>query len=346
IVEGKRAKKTVERLNFQTPKHKEKLKIGDGAGEKLGDIPRSSYQIARMKPADLKPLHAILFDRPGKAATIKKNLRLFNGFAFHGDSEEFARKRERLLRKSSFTNSKLKVVCSILDLEKKGTHSDLVDRIMNFLLAPKNSGRRLPVKRKRRSKKKLSADDAAARARNRAKASSSSRPGSKSKAIVMDSSSDEDEDEDGGGVAAGDAQIKASDKDEGRTDESEESPQSPGTRTGRESSGPDSDAPEKTRKTKPAARSKKADSSSKSPNTVRPPTRPTTARDDEPLINMVKKAPDDQELRETVRSLLRSADLEETTMKKICQRVFDRYPDQDLSSRKDYIKQTVKAVSA
>lgn len=34
----------------------------------------------------------------------------------------------------------------------------------------------------------------------------------------MDSSSDEDEDEDGGGVA----QIKASDKDEGRTDESEE----------------------------------------------------------------------------------------------------------------------------
>lgn len=30
IVEGKRAKKTVERLNFQTPKHKEKLKIGDG----------------------------------------------------------------------------------------------------------------------------------------------------------------------------------------------------------------------------------------------------------------------------------------------------------------------------
>lgn len=31
-------------------------------------------------------------------ATIKKNLRLFNGFPFAGDSEEFSRKREKLLR--------------------------------------------------------------------------------------------------------------------------------------------------------------------------------------------------------------------------------------------------------
>lgn len=33
-----------------------------------------------------------------QVATIKKNLRLFNGFAFDGDSEEYTRKRERLLR--------------------------------------------------------------------------------------------------------------------------------------------------------------------------------------------------------------------------------------------------------
>lgn len=33
IVEGKRAKKTVERLDFQAPKQKEKLKIGDGKSE-------------------------------------------------------------------------------------------------------------------------------------------------------------------------------------------------------------------------------------------------------------------------------------------------------------------------
>ena len=37
IVEGKRAKKTVERLDFQAPKQKEKLKIGDGRSWRSGD---------------------------------------------------------------------------------------------------------------------------------------------------------------------------------------------------------------------------------------------------------------------------------------------------------------------
>lgn len=43
--------------------------------------------------------------------------------------------------------------------------------------------------------------------------------------------------------------------------------------------------------------------------------------DDEPLINMIKKAPTDDQLKETVQSLLEEADLKEMTMKKICQRV-------------------------
>lgn len=54
-------------------------------------------------------------------------------------------------RNSHFTKTKLTVVCSILDLEKKGTHSDLVDRILSFLVAPKNSGKvSEPVDRPRR----------------------------------------------------------------------------------------------------------------------------------------------------------------------------------------------------
>lgn len=55
------------------------------------------------------------------------------------EGEEF--NRPSACRNSNLTNSKLKVVCSVLDLEKKGTHADLVERIMSFLLAPKNSGK-------------------------------------------------------------------------------------------------------------------------------------------------------------------------------------------------------------
>lgn len=385
IIEGKRAKKTVERLDFQAPKQREKLKIGDGSGDKLGDIPRTSYQITKMKPADLKPLHAILFDRPGKMATLKKNLRLFNGFAFDADSEQFAKKREKLLKNSNFTNSKLKAVCGVLDLEKKGTHSDLVDRILTFLTAPRNSGKRLPVKKKRKSKKKLSGDDSMAKKKNKTKtASSSSSPkksktGSKSKAIVMDSSSDEDDDEEDEKAGASaeaegsDAEEKPSEKEEEeQSDESEESEESeeevvskssrgskrartPAKKTGlpkkrskkevSDESESDSDADEKPRKkkaaaAKPAAKTKKADSSSHRRNN----TAEDSSDDDEPLIKMVKKGPSDEQLKETVQRLLKEANLEEMTMKQICQRVFDTYPEHDLGTKKDFIKQTVKSL--
>lgn len=43
--------------------------------------------------------------------------------------------------------------------------------------------------------------------------------------------------------------------------------------------------------------------------------------DDKPLIKMIKKAPTDEQLKETVESLLKKANLEEMTMKQICQKV-------------------------
>ncbi|XP_023126283.2 protein DEK [Amphiprion ocellaris] len=413
IVEGKRTKKTVERLDFQAPKQMEKLKIGDGSGDKLGDIPRTSYQITKMKPADLKPLHAILFDRPGKISTLKKNLRLFNGFPFDADSEQYNKKREKLLKSSNFTNPKLKVMCSVLDLEKKGTHSDLVDRILTFLVSPKNSGKRLLVKKKRKSKKKLSGDDSKAKSKKKSKPkarSSSSSPkkskaGSKSKAIVMDSSSDEDDDEEDERAGASaeaegsDAEEKPSEKDEDQSDKSDESgdeeeededddddddddedDESPKSKSSRGKAAPkkpvkrqrapakktgppkkrakkeasdesesdaNSDDDEKPKKkksaaAKPAAKTKKADSSSNSKTNTN--TAEDSSDDDEPLIKMIKKAPSDEQLKETVQSLLKEANLEEMTMKQICQRVFDTYPDHDLTSKKDYIKQTVKSL--
>ncbi|XP_055359049.1 protein DEK isoform X2 [Betta splendens] len=394
ILEGKRAKKCVERLDLQAPKPKEKLKFGDGSGEKLGDIPRISFQINKMKPADLKPLHAIVFDRPGKIARLKKNLRLFNGFSFDAESEQFIKRREKLLKNTHFTNSKLKVVCGVLDLEKKGTHLDLIDKILNFLIAPKSSGKRVPVKKKRKSKKKLS-DDLSTKTKKKSKSkqsSSSSNPkksktASKSKAIVMDSSSDDEEEEDEKAGASAEAEGsdadekqsekegEQSDKSEQSEKESEESPKSnsskgksvprksavvkrqstPAKKTGppkkrarkdlseESESEVNSEADEKPKRkksAKPAAKTKKADSSSNSKNT----NTEDSSDDDEPLIMMIKKAPSDEQLKETVQSLLKEANLEEMTMKQICQRVYDTFPNHDLTSRKDFIKQTVKSL--
>uniref|UniRef100_A0A3P9I1T7 DEK proto-oncogene n=1 Tax=Oryzias latipes TaxID=8090 RepID=A0A3P9I1T7_ORYLA len=239
-----------------------------GTGDKLGDIPRTAHQISRMKPADLKPLHSILYDRPGKV----KNLRLFNGFPFQADSEQFHRKRDKLLN-----NSKLKVVCTVLDLEKKGTHADLIHRILSFLLAPKNSGKVSP--------------DLGPEGGPRSSGSPGSSDGDSFRSIVMDSSSDdEDEDEDertGASATAAESDgEKPADEEEQHSERSEDEEQ-----------------------VNAAAASDlhlSADS-----------------EDDLPLIKMVKTSLSDAELKETLETLLRDADLEEMTMKKICQKVGD-----------------------
>ncbi|KAM9806898.1 protein DEK-like isoform X2 [Syngnathus typhle] len=356
-VAGKRAKKSVARLDLQAPKHK-KLKIAQGSGDKLGNIPRTNFQIGKLKSEDLKPLHTILFERPGKMASIKKNLRLFSGFPFPAGSDQYLKKRDKLVKNAHFTKAKFKLVCGILDLEKKGTQLELVNRILTFLLEPKSSGK-LPVKKKKRSKKKV-ATDAAAKSKkaegdpkSRRVSSSSSSPKkskgwSKSKAIVMDSSSeDDDQPPDAEASDTGDKLAREEEeetmprqvtelalKKRSRTPAKKTLPQR--KRVKRDLSGADSDIEAK--KNRPAAKTKKADSSSKNTNAD------DTSDEDKPLIRMIKRAPSDDELKETVCALLKKADLAQITMKQICQRVFDTYPDHDLSGRKDFIKQSVKSL--
>ncbi|KAI4796742.1 hypothetical protein KUCAC02_026782, partial [Chaenocephalus aceratus] len=273
---------------------------------------------------------------------------------------------------SNFTNTKLKVVCGVLDLEKKGTHSDLVDRILTFLTEPKNSG-------------KASAKKSKPKIRSSSSSPKKTKAGSKSKAIVMDSSSDEDDEEEEEKAATTSADDEEEEKaakeseTEEKTFRGEGGPvrQSPKSKPARGKSTPKKSAPVKRQRTpakktsppkkrakkevsdesdadseadekpkkkaaKPAAKTKKADSSS---NIKTNTNTGNSSDDDEPLIKMIKKAPSDEQLKETVQSLLKEADLEQMTMKQICQRVFDTYPEHNLANKKDYIKQTVKSVS-
>lgn len=45
----------------------------------------------------------------------------------------------------------LKVICEVLDLEKKGTKEEVADRVMTFCLCPKSTGKPVPVSKKRKS---------------------------------------------------------------------------------------------------------------------------------------------------------------------------------------------------
>lgn len=79
-----------------------------------------------------------MFKAPGKTALIKKNIRKFNGFEFKKDSEEYKKKLGAL---DKFEVKQLKIVCEMLDLEKKGNKEEVSERILEFLIEPKDSGK-------------------------------------------------------------------------------------------------------------------------------------------------------------------------------------------------------------
>ncbi|XP_060725812.1 protein DEK isoform X3 [Tachysurus vachellii] len=399
IIEGKREKKTVQRFNMQMGKPKEKLKIESiGHGDKLGDIARVNHAIGKLKAPQLKPLHKILYDRPGAVSSLRKHLRLFNGFPFESDSDPYNKKKEKVLK---LPKIQLRTICQILDLERSGTQCVLGDRIMQFLINPTNSGKPVILKKKR---KKKSTKDAKREKKILSKSKQQQLESGKSKAIVTDSSSDEADEEDEDKSKNKDGEKSDSQKhedeesmseeeenmdsdEEPEDDKDEEAPKSkkpsskkkPTTKKAADSDQAVSDedddddddddddesaedtppktvkkkpAPQKKVKAKPAPKTKKADSSSnrKKNNASKTKLKIESSDDDdddddEPLIKMIKKPPSNEQLKSAVKDLLKDANLEEVTMKQICQQVYDLYPDFDLTSRKDFIKQTVKSVS-
>nr|XP_023652275.1 protein DEK [Paramormyrops kingsleyae]XP_023652276.1 protein DEK [Paramormyrops kingsleyae] len=407
IIERKREKKSVQRLDLQIGKPAEPLKIEEGRGMKLGYIEHVAYYIGRTKADELKPLHKILFNRPGAVASLKKNIRQFSGFSFEASSDPYNKKRDVIKR---LTLAGLKNICTILDLETSGTHDVVVDRILTFLLNPKTRERPLPKKRKRGSS-------------------------SKSKAIIIDSSSDDDVGHgDKGWASAPKSREMIDDDDDSSSNENDEvkalvdsdqkggednatekmdptrkastKQKAPGTKKtlgkklsavkkrpgGRKTPGAkkkmesikavtlkqkskakitkaaeeeksatsdlsDNDSeqdetPKSAKKrpapttAKPAAKTKKADSSSSSSKMTGSKSKGSDMEEDssdnEPLIKLLKKPPTDEQLRETISRLLKDANLEEVTMKHMYKKVFESYPESDLTGRKAFIKQTVK----
>ncbi|XP_043575087.1 protein DEK isoform X4 [Chiloscyllium plagiosum] len=323
IVEGKREKKKVERLTLQvTPSAKETFSIPEGRGTKLGEIERIQYFMGKTKAEDLKSLHKILYNRPGSLATLKRNIRLFAGFSFETGSEQH-KKKEEVLKKNPI--SVLKVICTVLDLERKGTKDEIVSKILNFLMKPKASGKSLPKPKKKRQKggKK---DHSSSGSKKKSKAATSEE-------ILTDESSSEEEK-----------------KKEKYSDESdaEEEVEPPKKASKKEKSTSKAVPKGKKGQNTKATNVKKADSSTakKTPAPAKKESESEDSSDDEPLIKKLKKPPTDEELKETVMKLLVDANLEEVTMKQICKKVFASYPDYDLSDKKDFVKNTVKEVCA
>ncbi|KAL8182464.1 UNVERIFIED_CONTAM: hypothetical protein K2H54_056861 [Gekko kuhli] len=318
IVEGKREKKKVERLTMQVSSlQKEPFTITPGKGQKLCEIERIQYFLSKKKTDELRNLHKLLYNRPGTVASLKKNVGQFSGYPFEKGSDQY-KKKEEMLKK--YRNAMLKSICEVLDLERSGVNSELVARILNFLMHPKPSGKPLPKSKKTPSKggkKERSSSGTARKAKH-----------TKCPEILSDESSSEEDEK------------KA--KDESSEEDKESEEERPKKSTKKEK--PKQKTTPKTKKGTKNANVKKADSSTtkKSQNSSKKESESEDSSDNEPLIKKLKKPPTDDDLKETVKKLLANANLEEVTMKQICKEVYKSYPNYDLSNRKDFIKKTVE----
>ncbi|XP_069469685.1 protein DEK isoform X1 [Ambystoma mexicanum] len=330
IVEGKREKKKVERLSLEMSVQKKEEEVVEGKGVKLADIERVQYFMKKRKSEELRVLHRLLFNRLGTIHFLKKNISQFSGFPFEKDSDHY-KKKEEMLKKCK--KVMLKIICEVLDLERSGSNGELITRILSFLMEPKPSGKPLP-----KSAKKTTPSKGGKKERSSSGSSKKKQPkDKKSNVILSDESSSEEE-------------KKEDTSDEEK--ESEEEEEEPPKKKARKEKPKRKSTPKtpKGKKNVKSAHVKKADSSTTKKNQqanskkeeVPESESETDSSDDEPLIKKVKKPPTDDELKETVKKLLASANLEEVTMKQICKKVNESYPNDDLTSRKDFIKAAVK----
>ncbi|GFT70313.1 protein DEK [Nephila pilipes] len=331
-VTGCRARKQVERLEYSFNTPKEKQEIQEGSGQKLGDCPRIEHQIVKTSIEDLKPLYRILFGRVGAAPQIKKNIRKFSGFPFEKKSTEFDRKKAVV---EKLTTTVLKRVCELLDLERSGTKEEIVLRILDFLMDPKDSGKSVKTKKKASGKDKKKSTEK--------KGKNNKKPKTK-KEVASDENDSANE------SASDEASDKEEEEEEEENDENEDEESDYDSKKKSKNASKVKKTPAKNpkKKTEKKEKVKKEEKKSSAKGTKRKrdddEDDDTDESSDEQPTAKKTKMPSDDEIKKLVKRILDAADLQEITMKKVIKQVADAYPDCDLSHKKAFIKTTIKSV--
>jgi len=318
ILDRKRDRKSTDRLaleKYSAPKTpKEELDFTKGTGKKFGEIAFIKHMLEKTNAEELKTMHRILFLKVAKVTMVKKNIRTFCGYPFDKDSSHYKR-ADGLLDKIVMPH--LRFILGIMGLEKSGDKLAIKERLLEYLMNPTDMEKPIPGKKSKAEKKKPSK-----------KKKSKSKKDSKSSEEANDVSSGDESDKD------------ADADDEGK--EKKKKAASPKKKTPKKK-----DTPKKTEKKKktpkqPAIKlpvpKKKKDASPKKRKAE------DDSEDDEPLVKKPKGEPTDAELKKVVSTILQGADLEQITMKTVVKQVYEKYPDFDLTPRKDFIKNTVKEI--
>ncbi|XP_069127564.1 protein DEK-like isoform X2 [Argopecten irradians] len=355
IESGKRQKKKVERLDTSMSRSDEKKKKPiefDGSGLKLGECPRIEFYIQKNHSEDMKGLYRFLFGvRSASSTAVKKHLRNFNGFNFEKDDKEYEKKMASLVR---YTMAALKQICMILDLERKGTKEQIMERIMMFCLSPKDSGKKVPKPKRKRGQKAKKEKGVRQKRATKKEMEERRKNAKKTKDDDDDDVKDEDDDDDdddenesgdNSDQEEGDKESEKSENEkesEEEKEEEEEEEEAPKKKK-RKIETPKKKSPKENKPKKPAKKETKKPKVM--PKKVAAPVVSDSddSETDEPLEKKGKPTPPtNDDLKTVIKKILDKANLEEVTMKVVIKQVYEKYPNFDLSERKEFIKKTVR----
>jgi len=316
ILTNKRDRKSVERYvdkSEEKPKSStaEELDFTKGKGIKLGEIEFVEHSLDRTKSDELKQMHRLLFGRIAKASMTKRNIRAFCGYPFEKETIHHERLESRLDR---MLTSDLRFICGILGLEKPSNKEQVKENLQEYLFSPKDLGKSPKIKQRKKSKtpsKKRKSKDSNKKKKQKEEKEVSS----------ADDSESEDEEKE--------PKTPTSKKKSKKVDSAKKSSakKKDTKKTMKVSIGGKKSSEKKNKKRKEMSSDEDSDDD-----------------DDEPLIKKTKKEPADDEIKSAVEVILKDADLEQVTMKTVCKQVYDKFPDFDLTPRKDFIKATVKEI--
>ncbi|XP_074584352.1 uncharacterized protein LOC141840310 [Curcuma longa] len=147
-----RERKAVERLvEVIENEASREFQVEKGRGTPLKDIPSVAHKLARKKPDDIKLIHHTLFGRRGKAVNFKHHILQFSGFVWHeSDEKQRAKMKEKL---DKYVKDTLLDLCDLFDLPASKANSrkeELVEKLLDFLVAPHPSNEQSRKSRKRK----------------------------------------------------------------------------------------------------------------------------------------------------------------------------------------------------
>ncbi|KAL7056102.1 hypothetical protein AAHC03_020753 [Spirometra sp. Aus1] len=297
-----------------------------GRGCPLGEIPLIEASIKKSKPADLKLLHFAAFGRPGSVHEIRTNLRRFRGFVFTKSAPEYTRREELLNKRPAIL---IREALRVLNLEVSGSRPQLVSRLIDFLCSPSADSVKYKGKlhKKQRRSRNSSGGD------KKTKRASGAPRGRKRKATTEEEeddhegNSESDEGEAGKKEQSGtgdDKKEQAEEEDSSEvgqaSDDSDDEVYSPGSRKTKKARKKVTPKRAKTKLASPASVKKVAAKTEKSaPKKRRTIMQTDDEEEDElPLAKMVPEKqnfPSDEELKSRVVELLKTSNLQETSMK-------------------------------